>query len=1322
MLTLDLGLNRIQKIDRLGKVRKSFATYFGFTSDQRIADALLYQDATSDSRPVPTLTTTTTGQAATRANPAGERSSAQELRARFGIGRGDPIARKIIEIFMEGDGTALLGIGDAATIAGKLSELLSLPANTEHTTEQLDNFNRFITVFWASTSNRTITPPIPQSSIGRVTAFQSTLDKIGFRQASSNPPSTVDEQETKDRLCAFMMKHPVLVPSEKNADLLSVFFNAIPALELTRATPVLNVRIFSKKQVYTTESGQGGKLSSVSLAKFLEGAIDVSEGGGSQYGALRAIALANQVTASNPLGNRDTVADTDKDFLYYSVSGMELFQAPQTLVNPDAAKIRSNFLAPPIDPFRPLATIKSFDVDVKSTGYGLISTKQSKLEIVLHDRSRLGEFADFVKPDRFGNSFIEVEYGWSHPDAVDVGATTSDAIKNPFADLLNLTRSIDHYSVVNSSFSFDEVGQVTITLNLMSRGVSEMAELAITGEQNVLRQQLQHVRELAETITTLTAQVYRPPAGNNVDALAETTGHRTEIRGEQMLGAAGDATNNLLLSKELLKSYRDLQAALRVRGAAATGNGHRNTAAVELGRQLELLIHLPGSTNGSTNGTRPRDAISVVRSTINNSIKESLKLMNKNGRDVIEKDAFFSTLAPFMREKIVGFSGQVRQESIARSTEETTLDNDELANITNDHIPSIISLGTIIMSFIAKPLAGIKINGNYKFKEVQVYFYGFNNKAGWMSRVNIAQFPIYTKHFAREYSRYRLQNVGRTLAVSITDFMTFLHDKIVDDTMNPAYGLSALYKPGREGPEVKGSADVFDRELSSKMSAANIGGSSDFQMPMITYDLEASPCVSSPSETILKIHIMDRTSSTRSPLRELLTLSVNDTLSSVCTFPATASTTTTATANEDSIIQQDIQDNPRQSAAATTARANELRRNWKECYDEIVTHAISLNLIEDVSRFTIDNNGNRITRTTPTAPSYRFVGGPDKLKSMIMEYTPHVIYGAMNTTIKQASMATQANAALATINMQRAGNADAILATGEQPGGVPMTIFPVQLSLTTLGCPFIRYSQELFVDFNTNTTADNLYYVNGIQHKLSPGEFTTTLKLTPCDAFPAYRNFVGQLNNASNRIKGITDGATAATAAAAATAATAAGAAAAAGGGGGGGGAHHGQGSRLGHSRAVLSHDPARAAQQQAVRDRLAEESRRAELTPDQRRAEDTRRAEDNQLAANYVMNGNILSNPEAVAARAQQTAAEARTRTAAAPMVTGLSTGDDITANAYVTYYQEYMRRNNNAQGGDFLTPEQFVNQRQLRAQQRALYRSVRNIHSPLYDPNAED
>lgn len=112
MLTLDLGLSRSQKIIRLGKVRKSFATYFGFTSDERIADALLYQNGSSGLNPLSSLTTVTTGQ---------------ELRTRFGIGRGDPIARRIVEIFMEGDGTALLGISDANdpdSIANKLSQLI----------------------------------------------------------------------------------------------------------------------------------------------------------------------------------------------------------------------------------------------------------------------------------------------------------------------------------------------------------------------------------------------------------------------------------------------------------------------------------------------------------------------------------------------------------------------------------------------------------------------------------------------------------------------------------------------------------------------------------------------------------------------------------------------------------------------------------------------------------------------------------------------------------------------------------------------------------------------------------------------------------------------------------------------------------------------------------------------------------------------------------------------------------------------------------------------------------------------------------------------
>ena len=922
MLTLETGLSRELKIARLAKIRRNFAVYFGFASNDAIITAQNYASTVATQPPLSTLTTTSTGNAAA-------------LHQRFSIGRGDLMLRDITKIFLEGDGYALSAMSGDRSIANQLKQAITPSSGTTRTPEQIENFNRFITMFYSPSTRQTFTLP---ANMDTLTTFQPTLDRIGFNPHVATNPTTINEEESKLALSAFMMKHPVLVPSEKNSDLLSVFFNAIPSLELTRATPVMNVRIFSKKQVF--RSDESGKLSCVSLPKFLEGAININENSQNlgQYSVLRAISLANQVTSSSPLAD-GTVRDTTKDFQYYSISGMELFQSPQTLVNPDAAKIRSNFLALPIDPFRPLATIKSFDVDVKSTGYGLISTKQSKLEIVLHDRSRMGEFADILKPDRAGagGGFIEVEYGWAHPDGLSV---ENEEIKNDFAELLNLTRSIDHYSVVNSSFSFDDVGQVNIILNLISRGVSEMSELSITGEQNELRQQLQHIREIAEAITQLTSQVYRPrPEGASGDD------NREEIRGHQMLGAAGDATNFLILSPELITSYRRLQAALDAR--AGSGN-NRNNAAISLRNKIQDLVGDDQNSNETTprrgnTATERGGLLGQVRRTVNNSIKAALELMNRGSprSSATSRDAFLSVLDNARTAKINEWAQAGRQEGVRRSREQAAADEGELLNIDESHssIPKVISLGTIIMSLVAKPLAGIKVNGVPKFKEVQVYFYSFNPKAGCMSRYNIAQFPIFTKYFAREYSRYRLQTAGRSATVSITDFMTFLHDKIIDDTMNPAYGINSLYKAGREGPEAKGNADTFDRDLRGIMIRENISASPDFQQPMLTYDIESCPSVDSPSQTILKIHVVDRTNSTRSPLRELLTLSINDTLSSVSTFPDSRNETATIDINE-----QNIQDTNNGHGDSRTAaeRADALRQNWRDCYSEIQQHALDL--------------------------------------------------------------------------------------------------------------------------------------------------------------------------------------------------------------------------------------------------------------------------------------------------------------------------------------------------------------------------------------------
>jgi hypothetical protein len=48
-----------------------------------------------------------------------------------------------------------------------------------------------------------------------------------------------------------------------------------------------------------------------------------------------------------------------------------------------------------------------------------------------------------------------------------------------------------------------------------------------------------------------------------------------------------------------------------------------------------------------------------------------------------------------------------------------------------------------------------------------------------------------------------------------------------------------------------------------------------------------------------------------------------------------------------------------------------------------------------------------------------------------------------------------------------------------------------------LGCPFILYGMQFFINFGTGTDLDNVYRVVSLSHTLSPGSFITSITLTP---------------------------------------------------------------------------------------------------------------------------------------------------------------------------------------------------------------------------------
>jgi hypothetical protein len=1077
MLSLDVRspvnqtiLTREQKNARLGRIKAELSRYFGFTTDENIAEALSYaqnfQTTDATNRPLTPIAA----------------DARDTVRSRLDI-HTDPELADIFRVMLDSGSGAEHALGasllrsqnrDVRTIGSYLSSRVREAANSP---EQLRKIARCVKMHYCSEAN---TAGLATSSgTSGIQILYPNLGSIGCFDG------TEEDTILKQRIVAFRVEHPMLVPGNKNAELLSLFFNAYPTIEFTRATPVLNIRVYSDRAAI-----QNGRLGAMSLQKFLEGAVEVFSNP-----TIEAQARANEVPSA-PLaigqyraGSESPIPDN------FSTVGMEIFTAPQILVNPNTSRNNSNFLAPVIDPFRPLASIKSFDVEVRSA-VGLISTKTAKLEIVLHDRSRLGEFADLVKPDRYGSLFLEIEYGWSHPDGL--------AANNPFADVLNLTRNKDHFNIINSSFSFDEVGQVTISLNLCTRGSSELTEVSIAGNQTRLREQLTAMEGLSREINRL-SDVFgqRPtPTGDGSETTSRSGGRRQEIRGQQMLTAAGDSTSFLLLTPELFTSLRQLRETLSRRSGATEAT--RN-AAIELRRHIDALV---GTGNNQVGG-----ALGVLQTTINQDITTRLSNLNHSENsggtvsDPFGNDIFLAEMPPNPKNELL-HNGHILARFAGTAADATTSNGQVSARtasgrqvgrsiVSSDTV--VLSLGTLFMSFVAKPLAKVKgADGNLKFDEVQVYFHNFNNKAGPMSHCNISQYPIYTDFFAREYARLRLENASRAVNMTSAEFVAFLANRMVDDPMNPAYGISDLYKRSttRETLEAKYSGDEFNRRMQTIMRRTNIGRSQDFVMPQLTMEIEALPAVQDESRTILRLHLYDKACSPNSSLRELLSLSTDNLMSTLSAYPGDPAS---VSANR-SLARNAGSDAPSDS---------DLLRNWRSIHRTIIDAASRppYNLITEIP----GQNG--------AEPSYRFTGGPKQLKELMMQYTPHIIYGCMGTAVKNASLSSNQNSLLSTINMQRSLNSNPVEPNGEQTGGVPLSIYPVELSMTTFGCNLARYSQELFIDFNTNTTADNIYYITGLSHKIESGVFETTLKLTPNDAFGQYRNLIGQLNSAGDALR-----------------------------------------------------------------------------------------------------------------------------------------------------------------------------------------------------------
>ena len=289
---------------------------------------------------------------------------------------------------------------------------------------------------------------------------------VGYNNISAdsfNNDRNVVSRFVNPDLAVFKIRtNTVSLMAAPEASFVPVFTNLIPAIEMSRCAPHLSVTIIDDSD---------NNSNKMSLSKFIVGTK-----------AFKSDGFAQGLSETTLKDNNDIVFKTAKKiqarskgrFKPHTVSGMEIFQSPQALVNatinrfqPDNEKVKN--------PFRPFMSIESLSIQDYLAGYKLLSTSKATLSLKLFDRSRLAEIEKLIGVQYLASTSLIIEWGWNHPD----GGITSN---NPVGQFLDSIKRRELFKIVNSRSSINDDGTVSITLDLINIAADKIETNSLFGK------------------------------------------------------------------------------------------------------------------------------------------------------------------------------------------------------------------------------------------------------------------------------------------------------------------------------------------------------------------------------------------------------------------------------------------------------------------------------------------------------------------------------------------------------------------------------------------------------------------------------------------------------------------------------------------------------------------------------------------------------------------------------------------------------------------------------------------------------------------------
>tara|TARA_R110002020_G_scaffold37124_18_gene112065 strand:+ start:10653 stop:13835 length:3183 start_codon:yes stop_codon:yes gene_type:complete len=396
-----------------------------------------------------------------------------------------------------------------------------------------------------------------------------------------------------------------------------------------------------------------------------------------------------------------------------------------------------------------------------------------------------------------------------------------------------------------------------------------------------------------------------------------------------------------------------------------------------------------------------------------------------------------------------------------------------------------VSLGKLLATFVGAPMAG-----SGRFDEVQLMMYRFNQQSGAARDYeSIANFNI-----SSEYLRMLVKEfVSVKPSMSIQGFIGFINDKLLSSPNNPNYGLTAEQDKLSETSSGEGQTQEAIQTVASEMNKKlkEIYQNSDsparaqFRVPKLSMYLECLPAmvksdegdpsssfVQSPDKNILRIHVYDLKATPYEDELFLLAAQNDKDTAEVIKPTAPAASTEATSANG-------AGESPAGASSGTADNA----------IGDGATGAV-------VPAAPPDDKASGASDSPYIV--YTASVSNKKIKSLIKSAVPSITYGEGFSAMNSFNMRSTTSGPVADAMMVNARLEGAKSPTDSKNTASTLedvTVIPANASMDLLGCPILRYGQHFFIDLGTGTTADNLYYITGIEHNLSAGEFSTNVSL-----------------------------------------------------------------------------------------------------------------------------------------------------------------------------------------------------------------------------------